>query len=213
MKRSAIIGFGMSTFIEFAQYFIMRNTAVDDIILNTLGAICGYWVYRLLRKMFPGFSRKFICNITQAAGNWWLCRWKGPFDLNVIMWYQPLYPNKEKCCISPPREDNVHLLNRGGVQYDPTRTSHSIGGLRQRKNKDRSRSSCFYTCGGGQIQHHNWLKGTPIGRLPGGCSLYNTGAVTNLWHFPRTFAGEFQCSSWYATDKVETQPKILQKGA
>ena len=69
LKRSAIIGFGMSTFIEFAQYFIMRNTAVDDIILNTLGAICGYWVYRLLRKMFPGFSRKFICNITQAAGN------------------------------------------------------------------------------------------------------------------------------------------------
>ena len=42
LKRSAIIGFGMSTFIEFAQYFIMRNTAVDDIILNTLGAICGY---------------------------------------------------------------------------------------------------------------------------------------------------------------------------
>ena len=29
LKRSAIIGFGMSTFIEFAQYFIMRNTAVD----------------------------------------------------------------------------------------------------------------------------------------------------------------------------------------
>ena len=54
---------------EFAQYFIMRNTAVDDIILNTLGAICGYWVYRLLRKMFPDFSRKFICNITQATGN------------------------------------------------------------------------------------------------------------------------------------------------
>ena len=69
LKRSAIIGFGMSTFIESAQYFIMRNTAVDDIILNTLGAICGYWVYRLLRKMFPSFSRKFICNITQAAGN------------------------------------------------------------------------------------------------------------------------------------------------
>ena len=55
--------------ILLAQYFIMRNTAVDDIILNTLVAICGYWVYRLLRKMFPGFSRKFICNITQAAGN------------------------------------------------------------------------------------------------------------------------------------------------
>ena len=45
LKRSAIIGFGMSTFIEFAQYFIMRNTAVDDIILNTLGAAIGYMLF------------------------------------------------------------------------------------------------------------------------------------------------------------------------
>ena len=29
--------------------------------------------------------------------------------------------------ISPPREDNVHLLDRGGGQYEPTRTAHSIG--------------------------------------------------------------------------------------
>ena len=29
--------------------------------------------------------------------------------------------------ISPPREDNVHLLDRGGVQYEPTRIAHSIG--------------------------------------------------------------------------------------
>ena len=85
LKRSAIIGFGMSTFIESAQYFIMRNTAVDDIILNTVKILSEnpdvlskyqdkfrYILvdeYRLLRKMFPGFSRKFICNITQAAGN------------------------------------------------------------------------------------------------------------------------------------------------
>ncbi len=68
-KRSAIIGFGMSTFIEFAQYFIMRNTAVDDIILNTLGAICGYWLYRLLQKWFPDFSHKFICKTTQITNN------------------------------------------------------------------------------------------------------------------------------------------------
>lgn len=68
-KRSAIIGFGMSTFIEFAQYFIMRNTAVDDIILNTLGAICGYWLYRLLQKWLPDFSHKFICKTTQITNN------------------------------------------------------------------------------------------------------------------------------------------------
>lgn len=68
-KRSAFIGFGMSTFIEIAQYFIMRNTAIDDIILNTLGAICGYWGYCLLQKKFPDFCRKFICNTTQATRN------------------------------------------------------------------------------------------------------------------------------------------------
>ena len=47
--------------------------------------------------------------------------------VGIILWYQPLYLNKEKDCISPPREDNVHFLDRGGVQYEPTRTAHSIG--------------------------------------------------------------------------------------
>ena len=53
------------------------------------------------------------------------------------------------------RSNNVHLLNRAGVQYDPTGTTHSIGELRQRKKQAGNKSSCFYACGGGQIQHHN----------------------------------------------------------
>ncbi len=61
-KRSAIIGFGMSSFIEIAQYFIMRNTAVDDIILNTAGAMCGYLIYLFIRKRFPRFSAGFLCH-------------------------------------------------------------------------------------------------------------------------------------------------------
>ena len=60
-KRSAIIGFIMSSFIELVQYFIMRNTAVDDIILNTAGAMCGYFVYLLVRKVFPAFTNGFLC--------------------------------------------------------------------------------------------------------------------------------------------------------
>ena len=60
-KRSAIIGFLMSLFIEFVQYFIMRNTAVDDIILNTAGAICGYFLYLIIRKIFPQFTNSFLC--------------------------------------------------------------------------------------------------------------------------------------------------------
>lgn len=74
LKRSAIIGFGMSTFIEFAQYFIMRNTAVDDIILNTLGAICGYWVYRLLemsRNVQSGNTQNLKSTVIQRSFPKW----------------------------------------------------------------------------------------------------------------------------------------------
>ena len=60
-RRSAIIGFGMSSFIEVAQYFIMRNTAVDDIILNTAGAMCGYLIYLFIQKNFPKFAVGFLC--------------------------------------------------------------------------------------------------------------------------------------------------------
>lgn len=60
-KRAVCIGFGMSFFIEAAQYFIMRNTAVDDIILNTLGALAGYGMYVLLRRFWPGLVDSFLC--------------------------------------------------------------------------------------------------------------------------------------------------------
>lgn len=41
--------------------------------------------------------------------------------------------------LGTPRGNYTCLLDRGGVQYDPTGTAHSIGELGQR-NKDRSRS-------------------------------------------------------------------------
>ena len=47
--------------IELAQYFIMRNVAVDDIILNTAGAICGYLLYLFIRKHWTNFTDGFLC--------------------------------------------------------------------------------------------------------------------------------------------------------
>ena len=212
LKRSAIIGFGMSTFIEFAQYFIMRNTAVDDIILNTLGAICGYWVYRLLRKMFPGFSRKFICNITQAAGNWWLCRWKGPFDLNVIIWYQPLYPNKEKYCISPPREDNVHLLNRRGSIW----THQNLPlyrRLSQRKNKQGAEAHVFMLAGAGKFSTTiDWNEHPSVG-----CRVGVPCITQALWRicdtFPALSWGNFNAASGMLQTRLIHNHKYFKKGA
>ena len=60
-KRVAFIGLAMSCLIEVLQYFIMRNTAVDDIILNTAGTMCGYAIYLLIRKKFPKVTISFLC--------------------------------------------------------------------------------------------------------------------------------------------------------
>jgi len=54
---------------------------------------------------------------------------------------KPLYSNKEKYCISPPREDNVHLLNRGGVQYGVF-VSINCGAEFARPRKHKNMSFC-----------------------------------------------------------------------
>lgn len=59
--RSALIGCGFSVFIEVSQYFVMRQTDIDDVILNTLGALWGYGLYLLMRRFFPVFTSSFQC--------------------------------------------------------------------------------------------------------------------------------------------------------
>ena len=106
--------------------------------------IIHYWPDMVIEKHYKPRSYSTIFH------RWWrwslfillAYRWKEPFDLNVTFWYQPLHPNKGKDCIAPPRGNYTCLLNRGGVQYDPTGTAHSIGELRQRKNKHGKLSSC-----------------------------------------------------------------------
>lgn len=60
-RRSALVGGGVSLFVELGQYFIMRSTDIDDVLLNTLGALCGWWLYELLRRFAPKFVEKFKC--------------------------------------------------------------------------------------------------------------------------------------------------------
>ena len=60
--RSALVGCGLSVFIEVSQYFLMRQTDIDDVILNTLGALWGYWLYLLMKRFFPVFTAKFQCH-------------------------------------------------------------------------------------------------------------------------------------------------------
>ena len=60
--RSLLAGFAASVFIEFIQLFIGRVTDIDDVMLNTLGALVGYGLFRLLRALFPRFTSKFQCH-------------------------------------------------------------------------------------------------------------------------------------------------------
>lgn len=59
--KSLLTGFCASTAIEFIQFFIGRSTDIDDVILNTAGALAGFWVFCLLRAVFPNFVEKFQC--------------------------------------------------------------------------------------------------------------------------------------------------------
>ena len=62
--KSALIGFCASAFVEVFQLFLPRSSDINDIILNTFGALCGFWLYLLLRRLSPG--RQPSLN----AGNW-----------------------------------------------------------------------------------------------------------------------------------------------
>lgn len=52
------MGAATSVLVECGQYLVVRSTDIDDVILNTLGALWGYGIYLLLRRLFPGFFRQ-----------------------------------------------------------------------------------------------------------------------------------------------------------
>lgn len=53
--RALLSGAGMSLAIEVAQLFCWRATDIDDLIMNTLGALIGFAIFRGLRKTAPRF--------------------------------------------------------------------------------------------------------------------------------------------------------------
>lgn len=58
-KKVIIISFCSTFFIECCQLFLNRATDIDDIILNTVGAAFGLFLYRLLYKKLTTHITKF----------------------------------------------------------------------------------------------------------------------------------------------------------
>lgn len=49
-------GLGFSLMIELSQLLNRRVTDIDDLLMNTLGALIGFIIWKLLSKMLPGKS-------------------------------------------------------------------------------------------------------------------------------------------------------------
>ena len=52
LSKTALTGFLLSFSIEFAQLATNRISDIDDLLMNTLGALSGYGLWALLRKHF-----------------------------------------------------------------------------------------------------------------------------------------------------------------
>lgn len=65
LLKAALAGFILSFQIEFYQLFIARDSDIDDVLCNTFGAVLGYLLYLLMKKL-PKFTEK--CKI-QASDN------------------------------------------------------------------------------------------------------------------------------------------------
>lgn len=51
--RTVLLGFLASIFIETMQIFSFRATDVNDLMTNTLGTILGYFLAKLVLRLFP----------------------------------------------------------------------------------------------------------------------------------------------------------------
>jgi len=53
LKRIAMTALLLSVGIEFMQLFSFRVTSTSDLIMNTLGAVIGYGIFCIWKKLFP----------------------------------------------------------------------------------------------------------------------------------------------------------------
>ncbi|MBU9728821.1 VanZ family protein [Diplocloster modestus] len=57
--KTLAAGAGLSVLIECTQLFLIRGTDVDDVLLNSLGALIGYGAYRLAGNLQKEFCLCF----------------------------------------------------------------------------------------------------------------------------------------------------------
>ena len=66
LSETLIFGFSMSLAIELLQILTYRATDINDLIANTVGAVLGYFVFRVISCMFPS-KTKFATRKNEIA--------------------------------------------------------------------------------------------------------------------------------------------------
>ena len=61
-RRALIVGAAVTLSVECWQLAVGRAFDVSDIILNTFGVLCGYWVWRAADRLFPRFTGKLLAS-------------------------------------------------------------------------------------------------------------------------------------------------------
>ena len=64
-RRALCTGFGITVCVECWQMLVGRFFDIDDIILNTLGVLCGFLLWRGLRRLAPGLAEKFHVGLSE----------------------------------------------------------------------------------------------------------------------------------------------------
>lgn len=57
--KALLLGLDTALSIELCQLFIGRACDIDDLMLNTFGVLCGYWLALVLRQLFPRTAAHF----------------------------------------------------------------------------------------------------------------------------------------------------------
>lgn len=63
--KSLLAGLCASVTIEAAQLFTSRSTDIDDVILNTLGAVLGYALALLAQRLWPNWTEN--CKVREVS--------------------------------------------------------------------------------------------------------------------------------------------------
>ena len=67
-KKTVLVGFLTSLLIECTQLFLIRGTDIDDLLLNTLGAMLGYLVYIVFKKLISKLHQTISFESDKTAG-------------------------------------------------------------------------------------------------------------------------------------------------